>query len=51
MAARRLAHDRGLPSRVARRFFGNMLNSAHETGCSKERDHIGDGVWNNTVRD
>ncbi len=50
MAARRLAHDRALPTRVARRFFGNMLNAAHETGCSNERDPIGDGVWHNTVR-
>ena len=51
MVVRRLAHDRGLPCRVARRFFGNMLNAAHETGCSNERNHIGDGVWHNTVRD
>ena len=51
LATMRLAHDRGLPSRVARRFFGSLLTASHETGCSNDRDHIGDGVWQNTVRD
>jgi hypothetical protein len=32
MATMRLALDKGLPSRVARRFVATMLNAAHEVG-------------------
>ncbi len=38
MATMRIALDKGLPSRIARRFVSSLLNAAHEVGWNNEYD-------------
>jgi hypothetical protein len=38
MAMMRIALDKGLPSRIARRFVSSLLNAAHEVGWNNEYD-------------
>ncbi len=44
MSTMRLALDKGLPSRVARRFVAALLNAAHEVGWNNEYDAAEDSA-------